>query len=319
MACLGHARVHREPGAVRGGLQLQLVDVETELVEPLDALGHAVALLVGAEDLLAGQLVPQRVVALRQLAGHLDRVDVGREEAALLQVEQLPTDPFCGVVDVAEALAHRQRRMELGGLGVDQVRGDRARVRAEQCVGQRAIAPVEPGEVQPGEQFDHRVDQLVGGVAGVAVGEDVAVGHRVVEEPGDQDRVLFLPVSGPPLPADPQHGDGGHPHGLQLAQQAVFASGESLADLLEREHHAVDLDEPHDVAGDAAVRHLEQPVVDPVGQRDVPREGQQPRRMLGRGPEDEPHPSSIGSPAGLRRGGRPPRRGPARRRSPRLR
>jgi hypothetical protein len=63
-AGLGHAGVHAQPDALACGDELQLVDVEAELVQPLDPLGDAVALFVGAEDLLAGELVPQRVVPI---------------------------------------------------------------------------------------------------------------------------------------------------------------------------------------------------------------------------------------------------------------
>ena len=59
-----------DPVAVEVGDDVELVDVEAEVVEPLDALLDAPHLL-GAELLLAGQLVPQRVVALLE---HLDDV-----------------------------------------------------------------------------------------------------------------------------------------------------------------------------------------------------------------------------------------------------
>ena len=155
--------------------------------------------------LLAGQLVPQRVVAAGDLLGHLDRVDVGRQQPAGLQVEQLAADPLEGKLDVVRALAVGQRRVQLGGLGVDQVGGERAGVEPEQRVRQRAVAPHEAGQVQPGQQLDHRVEQLVGRLPAARVGEQRPVGDRVVEEPGDQHGVE---VAGP-VDHDAEHLDRG--------------------------------------------------------------------------------------------------------------
>jgi hypothetical protein len=59
-ADLRHADVHPQPRAALGGDQLYLVDVETEVAEAAQALGDPVALLVQAEGLLAGDLLPHR-------------------------------------------------------------------------------------------------------------------------------------------------------------------------------------------------------------------------------------------------------------------
>ena len=64
-----------------------------------------------------------------------------------------------GDLEVVRALPVGQPRVQLAGLGVDEVGGERAGVAAEQRVRQRAVAPVEAGQVQPDEQPGQRVEQ----------------------------------------------------------------------------------------------------------------------------------------------------------------
>jgi hypothetical protein len=140
----------RDPGAqpqlvpVRGGDELDLVGVEAELVEPVQPLGDPAPLIPGIQDLLAGELLPQGLVARAQLLGDLERVDVVRQPLAGLQVEQLARYPLGGQLDVVPALPVGQGRVPLAGLRVDQVRLQRARVVAVQRVGQRAVPQKNP-------------------------------------------------------------------------------------------------------------------------------------------------------------------------------
>ena len=53
-----------------------------------------------------------------------------------------------------------ERLVQLAGLGVDEVRRELAGAAPEQHVGQRHVAPEEPGQVQPDEQHDQRVEDL---------------------------------------------------------------------------------------------------------------------------------------------------------------
>jgi hypothetical protein len=292
-AALGHLGVHPQPGARVGRDQLQLVDVEPQLVQPVDPLGDPVALLVGPEQLLAGELGPQRVVAARQVGGHRDRVHVVRQQPAGLQVEQFAADPFGGERDVVVALPVGQCGVQGRGLGVHQVGADPSGVGPEERVGQRAVAPEQPGQVQPHQQLDHGVEQLVGRAQGVAVREHVAVGHRVVEVPGDQHRVLRDPVHRWPLDTHPEHRDRRHPLRLQLPEQPVLPAGQPFVDLLAGEDHPVGLDEPHDVARQAALRHLDDVLVPPPLERRVPRQLQQTGRVLGGWAKDEAHASRV--------------------------
>src|SRR5260370_490344 len=74
-----------------------------------------------------------------------------------------------------------QARALLAGLGVDEISLERSRVGAEQGVGQRAVAPEEPGQVQPDQELHQRVEQPLGGPA-AAGGEQRAVSGGVAEE-----------------------------------------------------------------------------------------------------------------------------------------
>jgi len=100
----------RDPGAqpqlvpLRRGDQLDLVGVEAELVEPVQPFGDPAPLVLGAQDLLAGQLLPQGLVAASQLLGDLERVDIVLQQPAGLQVEQLAGYPLGGQLDVVLAL-----------------------------------------------------------------------------------------------------------------------------------------------------------------------------------------------------------------------
>ena len=239
------------------------------LLSRVQPLGDPAPLVLGAQDLLAGELLPQGLVALAQLLGDLERVDVVRQPVASLQVEQFAGDPLGGQLDVVHALPVGQGRVLLAGLRVDQVRLKRARVVPEQRVGQRAVPPEEPGQVQPDEQFDQRVQQAVDGLDAPRVGEDRTVRRRVGEELGHQDRVAVL-LRGQRLvqvDRDPDRLDGRDVQVGQRPQYVVLAPREPFTQFLERVQGAVVVHEPHHVPRDAPLADLDQPVVPPLGQR----------------------------------------------------
>ena len=243
----------------------------------------------GLQDLLAGQLLPQRLVPAPELLGDLQRLHVGREQLARLQVEQLAVDPLDGQLDVPLPLPVGQLRVLLAGLRVDQVRLQRARVVPEQRVGQRAVAPEEPGQVQPDQQLDQRVEQPVGRLQAPGVGEDRPVGGRVAEEPGDQDRVLVAAPGPVPVDRDADHLHGRDAELGQRPEQPVLAPGQPLAELLEGVQDAVVVDEADHVPGDAPLPDLDQPLVPPVRERLGPWQREQAGRVVSGGSEDEPH------------------------------
>ena len=79
--------------------------------------------------------------------------------------------------------------MELAGLGVDEVGGERARIAAEERVRERAVAPEEAAEVEAHEQLRAGVEQAPAQVGDAAAGEERPERERVVEVARDQDRV----------------------------------------------------------------------------------------------------------------------------------
>ena len=84
-----HVGPDTQPVAVRRADQVDLVGIETEVVEFPHPLGDLVALLLGTDDHVFGQGVPELVVPLGDLQGQLDRLDVGGQETGGGQVEQL--------------------------------------------------------------------------------------------------------------------------------------------------------------------------------------------------------------------------------------
>ena len=81
--------------------------------------------------------------------------------------------------EVVVALAVGQAVVQLAGLGVDQPGGERPRVAPEQGVRQRAVAPEEPGQVDPGQELGEGVEQRVPQVGQRRLGEQRAVRQRV--------------------------------------------------------------------------------------------------------------------------------------------
>ena len=145
---------------VVGGHQLHLADVEAELVQPFEPPLDDPQ-LVGVELLGVGDLSPQLSVSLLDRTRHLPRVDVDLQATAGLEVEQSARHVLGGDVDVEEALAVGELGVAFGRLEVDRVGGERSGIPPEQGVGQGAVTPPEPGEVEAYQQPDHRVEHAL--------------------------------------------------------------------------------------------------------------------------------------------------------------
>ena len=152
VAGLDDARVQPQPVAVLAGDELELVDVEAELVQPVEPLVDPVARVV-AERLLARQLVPERLVARDELGRRLLRRELALAVELRLDVGELARDVLLRDQQVVPPLAVREARVQLAGLGVDEVRGQRAGVAAEERVRERAVAPEEAAQVEADEQL----------------------------------------------------------------------------------------------------------------------------------------------------------------------
>ncbi len=79
------------------------------------------------EDLLVRQLAPEPLVAREHLLDELERVLV-------TDVEQLAVQVLTRDLEVVRPLPVAQLLVQLGGLGVDEVRGEPAGVAAEERV-----------------------------------------------------------------------------------------------------------------------------------------------------------------------------------------
>ena len=111
------------------------------------------------------------------------------EAAAGGEVEQFAGDVDPGDLEVVLALPVREAVVELAGLGIDEVRGERAGIPAEQGVGERDVAPEEADDVQAHEQRGEGVDEPGRGVRSQGLRVQRPVGERELEVPGDQHRV----------------------------------------------------------------------------------------------------------------------------------
>ena len=269
---LDDVRVEAQPVALGHDLELDLLDVEAELVQTAQTLLDPVPLL-RAEHLLAGELGPERLVGAAQRRRQLDRVERIRELADLgLDVEQLAHQVLLGDQQVVLALAGGQLVVQLAGLGVDEVGGQRAGVAAEEGVRERAVAPEEAGEVEAHEQLRQPVEQARAQIGDAVRPEQRAVREREVEVTGDQDGLEVARASA----HDADDLDDGDRLVGQPPQEAVLAPGEPLRQLLERVDGAVVVDEPNDVAADPA-HDLDEALVLPALERLLPRQVEEVR------------------------------------------
>src|SRR5262245_19166601 len=119
MPRLDDMRVEVEAIALRRCVELDLLDVETQLVQPVEPLVELVA-LVGAEGLFACELVPEGPVPPDDLLGGLLGIEPGRQPELRVDVEQLADDVRLGDVEVVAALPAAQLVVLLSGLRIDE-------------------------------------------------------------------------------------------------------------------------------------------------------------------------------------------------------
>ena len=244
-------RLDRDLRAVAGGLDGHLADVETEGVQPVHAFGDAPGLVDG-ERLLVGEGAPQRVVRRHQAVGDGDGIHTAFEPTTGLEVHDLAGDVGAGDVEVVCALARSETvAVQFARLGVDEVRGELARVAAEQRVRQRHVAPVEPHVVQAHEQDGQGVDQARGRVRTQDLGEQRAVRERELQVRGDQRR-RERAARGVGAPRD--HGDpvdARRRETVEVAEHVVLAPSHLLGRLLDRDDATGEVREPDEVPRDA--------------------------------------------------------------------
>ena len=189
------------------------------------------------ERLRAGQLVPQPLVAVDA------RLSASSSGSRSSDSSRRPAGPAARRRCWSCARSRSWSRwplescvVQLAGLGVDQVGGERARVAPEQRVGQRAVAPEEADQVQPDEQHGQRVEQPCDRVRADVRGEQRPVRQRELQVPGDQDRVERLAVG---VHAVQDDADGVRPRGCRGVRGRAAAGTRArrpLGGLLERVH-----------------------------------------------------------------------------------
>ncbi len=237
---LGHVS---QAGAVVGGDDLHLLDVESELVQPIESGPHR-GDVTDPGGRLGRQFGPQRLVAVLDGERDGDRIDPVGQATGGLEVEQPAGDVVGCDQQVELALAGRQLVVTLGGLDVDDVGLQRPGVTPEQRVRERAVTPEEAGEVDPHQQDDERVEQAVAEVRDrqAASHQQRPVGERVVEVPGDHQ-----PFAGRSVGHHRDHLGRRQPVVGDRPQQAVLAVGQLVGQLLDDVRHAFQFDQLHHV------------------------------------------------------------------------
>ena len=260
----------------------ELGDVEAQAVEGPQQGVDLVA--IGARHgHRVGEGHPQVVVPALEVGADLGGVQRLGDHPAGLQVHELAHDVHGGGLHVVGALAARQRLVQLAGLGVDQVGRERPGIAQEERVGQRAVVPREPEQVQPDDEQDQRVEQPLPRVGAERGLDQRPVGQRERQVAGDQRGRQVLAVGVHPPGDDPHRLDARGAEPAEVEQQLVLALREGLLDLLDREHRPVDAHEPHGVPRDAA-RHRHGVLGGPLLQGGAPGQEQQVRlRRCGRG------------------------------------
>ena len=196
----------------------------------------------------------------------LPRVDVRREPAAGLEVEQAAGEVLGGDLQIERPLSVAQRVVVLAGLHVDHVGRQRAGVAPEEGVRQRAVAPEEPREMEPDEEAGHGVEDALAEVRDgqTATGQQRAVRNRVVEVTRDQHAVDIVRLVG-------DGGDdlrGRQTEVIEEVQQPVLALDEMVGQFLDDVAHVAQFDQADDMAVQAehAVHARQGPVGEPFGE-----------------------------------------------------
>lgn len=130
-----------------------------------------------AKDSTPVRLLPEAPVGGDDPVRHRDGVEIVVDAPARLEVEQLAGDVHAGDLEVVLALPVREpARVELTGLGVDQVGGEGARVATEEGVRERDVTPEEPDDVQAHQEQRERVHEAGRRVGAQCLREQRAVG-----------------------------------------------------------------------------------------------------------------------------------------------
>ncbi len=265
---------HPQPNDLRGRpdrLEHELVDREAKLVETTDPRPDGVP-VAGRQLGFQVELLPDRAVASpdRLRGGHrvlepfrpvLHRREVRQAERHVLDED----------VQVVATLSVGQRRMDLAGLGVDQVGLDLVAVPAEQGVGQRAVPPVEAGAMEIDQERCHRVEEAIAVRTGAErkAHQQAPVLDRVGEVFGDEDGAVPFRNR---RQADRQ--DRRQARVLEMAQDVELGGRDLERLFLQGERQPVDHEEP-----DQVPRRADRQVAEVERRRRPARQGHLPGQL----------------------------------------
>ena len=228
------------------GSRIDLVDHVAQLVQCLESLVHAIA-LVGVDGDVLVQHIPESFVASAQAQGCLEVVVDVLHGLAVERghVGEVAGHVLDGDLEIGLALAVRKTFMDLAGLAVDEIGLQPLPVAHEQGVGQRAISPEEAHAVEVDQQAGHGIEELVP-IAVLALGE----AHEQATElegasqvPRQDDGAVIARARDQPAGLDR-----GGAASFQLSQHVVFLLPDQQGQLLERDDGALHDGESHHVA-----------------------------------------------------------------------
>ena len=104
--------------SIKVGGHLEFTDFEAEIIQAADALSDS-PLLVGFNNFRSGEFVPQLQVARANPVADLDGIFIAGEERSGLKVHQFADDICACQINVVEALAFGERRVDFASFCVN--------------------------------------------------------------------------------------------------------------------------------------------------------------------------------------------------------
>src|SRR5436305_4514551 len=182
------------------------------------------------------------------------------------EVMELTCEVLLSDVEVVVALPVGEPLVQLARLGIDEIRGERAGIAAEERVRERAVSPEEAGEMQADEQLRECSRDRRLRCRQHAATEDQAVRKRELEKPRHEHGGQLVAVLRAPAVNDADRLDRRRLLALKRREQPVLTCRQPRRELLQCEQAPAELDEADDVAADAPL-DLDEVALGPVLER----------------------------------------------------
>ena len=192
---------HLDQTPVTCGLQLEIVDSKTELVETIDSLSYLEG-LVGADREIVVELGPQAFVAFGDILAELE---VGLFKIAVARscdIRHFSGNVFDHDRQVLVALSSRQLAVEAGRLGIDHDCLDDTGIPPVEQIRQRTVAPIEPCDVKFDQEARDRIEHVITTLAKPGAIDETPIRERVADIAG-YHRTRLLTVRVEPRTSDP--------------------------------------------------------------------------------------------------------------------